>query len=202
MKLTSAFLRRHSFLAAAIVGALCLTATAASAQITFTLNNVSLGVGTSAAGTLSGTFTTNSSVLTSTTQLLSWNITSTSTTGLAHNFTGFTYNTSDSTAYYNVGSSGLLTGFELDSPVGSNTMTQNDSIRFYFSTNLSPTGGASLGTTTPTISYESEHLSGGNRNVVTGGVLAAPEPSAWELGLLAAGLFAGLGLRRHGTNLV
>ena len=191
---------RSLVLAAAVACAFYLTVSAASAQIVFTLTNVSLGVGNSSAGTLSGTFTTNSSVLTSSTQLLSWDIVATSTTGLTHNFTGFTYTPSNSTAYYNVGSSGLLTGFELDSPVGSTTSTQSDSIRFYFSTDLSATGAVTLNTTSPDISYESEHLSGGNRDVVGGSVLAAPEPSAWMLGFVAAGLIVGLRSRARGMN--
>ena len=168
----------------------------ASAQITFELNNVSLDVGSSSAGTLSGTFTTNSSVLTSSTQLLSWNIVSTATTGLSHNFAGFDYTPSNSTAYYNVGANGLLTGFELDSPAGSTSANDNDAVRLYFTSNLSATGVttlAALPSSAP--SYESEHLSGGNRDVVAGSVSAAPEPSSWALGLIAVG--AVFYLRRH-----
>jgi hypothetical protein len=178
----------------ALVGVLFLTALPASAQIVFTLNNVSLEVGGVSAGTLSGTFTTNSSVLTSTTQLLTWDITATSTSGttLAHNFAGFTYTTSNSTAYYNVGGSGLLTGFELDSPQGTTTSNNSDSVRLYFSSDLSATGTVNLGTSSPTISYESEHVSGGNRDVAAGTVFAVPEPSSWMLGCCAMALFAGL----------
>jgi hypothetical protein len=183
--------------AAALVAAVFLTTFNASAQITFTLNNVSFQSATLSAGSLSGTFTTNSSTLTSTTQLLSWDLIATATGPInGHSFAGFEYTNLDSRAYFNVGGSGLLTGFELDAPAGSTTANANDALRFYFATNLSATGSTSLSTVTPKISYENEQASGGNRSVVSGSVLAAvPEPSSWIMGCVAAGLFAGLCFR-------
>ncbi len=186
-----------------------LGATPASAQIIFTLNNVSLGVkvgsNTFSAGTLTGTFETNSNTITSTSTLLTWNIVAPSTAPInGHPFAGFTYNPTDSSAHFNVGSSGLLTGFELDAPPSSTTANAADVVRFYFATNLSPTGTVNLTTAAglPGIasSYENEQASGGNRLVETGSVAAVPEPSSWVLGFLAMGLFAALCLRSRATR--
>ena len=195
---------RTLLLAAGLACAALLGATPASAQIVFTLNNVSLGVTvnstTFSAGSLTGTFTTSSSTLTNTTTLLSWNIVAPAT-GLinGHAFAGFNFTPADSTAYYNVGTSGLLTGFELDAPPSATTATAAEALRFYFATNLSPTGAVNLTTAAglPAIaaSYENEQTSGGNRLVQTGSVAAVPEPSAWVLGFLATAWFAALCLR-------
>jgi MYXO-CTERM domain-containing protein len=192
--------RRPLLLAlAAIACATILSAGSASAQIIFTLNNVSLVVPgtTTAAGSLSGYFEISGNTVTSTTQLLTYNISATSTTGLSHNFVGTTYNPADSTAYYTVGNSGLLTGLQLDIP---SSGSPADMLRFYFATNLTATGTTALdNTSNSSISYENEQVSGGNRNVSAGNVsaAAAPEPSAWALSLAALALFAGLRLRQR-----
>ena len=193
---------RTLLLAIGLATTALLGATPAAAQITFTLNNVSLGVtvasNTFSAGSLTGSFETNSNTITSTSTLLTWNIVAPST-GLinGHAFAGFDYTPTDSTAHFNVGANGLLTGFELDSPLNTTTANASDVVRLYFTTNLSPTGTITLGNATSLpSSYENEQSSGGNRLVQAGGSIAAvPEPSSWVLGFLATGLFAALCLR-------
>ena len=181
-----------------LIGACLLTAVPVSAQITFTLNNVSLGVtfgsGFTSAGSLSGTFTTSSNTLSNVSTLSSWNIVAPSSAAInGHAFAGFTYNPTDSTAHFNVGNDGLLTGFELDAPLNATTANAAEAVRFYFTTHLSANGPVSLSTPSmPPSSYENEQASGGNRWVTAGSVLGVPEPSSWLLACLAAlgfGLF-------------
>ena len=184
---------RSLLLAAGLACTALLAATPVSAQITFTLNNVSLGVPVGGsvvnAGSLTGTFTTNSNTITSMSTLLTWSLSAPSTAAInGHAFTGFTYNPTDSTAHFNVGSSGLLTGFELDAPVNSVTANATDAVRLYFTTNLAAGSPITLGNTSSLpSSYENEQASGGNRWVQAGGTVfaAVPEPSSWMLGFLS-----------------
>ena len=137
--------------------------------------------------------------------MLTWNLTAPSTGAInGHAFTGFTYNPTDSTAHFNVGTSGLLTGFELDAPVGSVTANATDAVRLYFTTNLAAGAPITLGNANSLpSSYENEQASGGNRLVQAGGTVSAaavPEPSSWVLGFLETGLFAVMCLRSRNAR--
>jgi hypothetical protein len=199
---------RLLLLAAGLACAALLGTTPASAQITFTLNNVSLGVLVNGAvvnaGTLTGTFESNSNTLTSSSTLLTYDLVAPATGAInGHAFPGFEYTPADSTAHFNVGANGLLTGFELDAPLNSTTANASDAVRLYFPTNLSSTGSTTLGNATSLpASYEAENSTGGNRLVESGSVVAAaaPEPSSWMLGFLATGLFVVLLRRARNTR--
>jgi len=170
-------------LAAAIAAVALVTApSTASAQVTFTLNSIALETGTTASGTLSGTFTLNNAL----TQLLSFDIIASpgASTG-GHSYPGFTYLSTNTGLTVTNGLTQATPNFEIQDNLG-------DKLELNF-TSLTTTQAVlapSLGSTAPA-SFESE-LAGGNRAVVSG-IAATPEPSAWALGLLAA---LGLGVLR------
>lgn len=141
--------------AAALTCVLLGAAHLASADVTFDLNNVTLGNGNVPAGTLTGSFSTNNSF----TSLVSANIVA-SPSGT---YTGETYTLADSTD-----NSGLPNFIQLDLNPVTNTSPE---LRLVFSSALTGTGA-----TLSTSSFEFE-ITGGER-LVTAGSVSQPQTSA------------------------
>lgn len=161
--------------------ALALIATPASAAIVFDLDNVKLVDG----GTLVGSLTVSDDL----SSILSYDITSSATTGSIYgNYVSVNYTEANSTVLQWTGATGLLA--QISSPLSQ--------LRIYFEAPLTE-NGAVLDQT----AAEWQQL-GGTRHVLSGSLIAqadepsgiVPEPAAWALMIAGFGL-VGASLRRR-----